>query len=166
MQYAFQIVGRHRERFINGSSSCQHCLRFSYANITVWGGSGWDFPCIRLYPWKWQYFSRVIEALPSKTMIDGVFNSLRTLPAFLTNRLHVYEEEKEGGKRLIALKKCCSQYSIDFIHYNFHKPLVWFPFSIFKSLCHCQKAKLLLCYVCDIINWVHYCLWQRHFLSF
>jgi len=42
-------------------------------------------------------------------MIDVVFNSLRTLPAFVMNKLHVYEEEKEGGKRLTALKKCSLQ---------------------------------------------------------
>lgn len=49
-------------------------------------------------------FSRATEILPSKTMIDGVFNSLRTLPAFLKNMLYVAEEEK-AAKRDIALKK-------------------------------------------------------------
>lgn len=37
--------------------------------------------------------SRASEILPSKTMIDGVFNSLRTLHDFLTN-MYVGEEEK------------------------------------------------------------------------
>lgn len=45
-------------------------------------------------------------------MIDSVFNSLRTLPAFLTNILYVYEEEKEAGKRLKILKNAA--HSVDF----------------------------------------------------
>lgn len=67
----------------------------------------------------------------------------------------LHDEEKEGGKIIIALLKCCSMYSADFFHYHFHKPLVQFPFFVFKSLYHCQKAKLLLCNVCNIIDWVH-----------
>lgn len=42
--------------------------------------------------------SRASEILPSKTMIDGVFNSLRTLHDFLTNMLYVGEEEKAGKR--------------------------------------------------------------------
>lgn len=47
-------------------------------------------------------------------MIDSVFNSLRTLPAFLTNILYVYEEEKEAGKRLIILKNAAHSIQLIF----------------------------------------------------
>lgn len=61
-------------------------------------------------------------------MIDGVFNSPRTLPAFLTNMLHVYEEEKEGGKRLIALKNAAHRVQLILLIIIFTNHLFDFPF--------------------------------------
>lgn len=90
-------------------------------------------------------------------MIDSVFNSLRTLPAFLTNILYVCEEEKEAGKLLITLKNAAIQLIFFIIIFMNH--LFDFPFLKFSNH-HTISRKQNYCfvvYVTKLTGYINVC---------